>query len=119
MGLNMSALVKLPVMDVFARPITVTPIASQPGAGSYPNRGYFGTSAIDVAAEDGSVISDQTTFLDIRDAEFAIVPVQLDVIDIPADGDVPPEGAWEVVDSSSDGGGLTTLTIRKLLPARP
>lgn len=119
MGLDMSALVKLPAMDVFARPIDVTPIASQPGAGAYRARGYLGTAPLDVGAEDGSVISDQQTYLDVRDAEFSVVPRQRDVIHIPADGTVPPAGRYEVVDSSADGGGLTTLIIRKLETRRP
>jgi hypothetical protein len=119
MGLDMSALVKLPAMDVFARPIDVTPIASQPGAGAYRARGYLGTSQLDVAAEDGSVITDQQTYLDIRDAEFAVLPRQRDRIDIPADGTVPAAGSFEVVSASQDGGGLTTLVIRKFEPNRP
>jgi hypothetical protein len=119
MGLDMSALVKLPAMDVFARPIDVTPVASQPGAGSYRARGYLGTSQLDVAAEDGSVITDQQTYLDIREIEFAILPRQRDRIDIPADGTVPAAGLFEVVSGTADGGGLTTLIIRRLEPSRP
>ena len=119
MGLDMSALVKLPIMDVFGRPIDVTPIASQPGAGSYRARGYLGTNDLDVAAEDGSVITDQTTFLDVRDNEFAVVPRQGDRIDIPADGTAPAAGAWEVVSAHEDGGGMTNLHIRRFGLARP
>jgi hypothetical protein len=119
MGLDMSALVKLPAMDVFGRPIDVTPVASQPGAGRYRARGYLGTSELDVAAEDGSVITDQQTYLDVRDAEFAIVPRQRDRIDIPADGTAPGAGSFEVVRASADGGGHTTLVIRKFEPSRP
>lgn len=119
MGLDMSALVKLPAMDVFARPIDVTPIASQPGAGSYRARGYFGTNELEVAAEDGSVLTDQQTYLDIREVEFAIPPRQRDIIDIPADGAVPAKGRFEVVSGTSDGGGLITLIIRELKAPRP
>jgi hypothetical protein len=115
----MSVLVKLPIMDVFGRPIDVTPSASQPGAASYRARGYLGTGPWNISAEDSSVISDQTTFLDVRDIEFAVVPQQGDRIDIPPDGTVPAAGMFEVVDGSSDGGGLTTLTIRKFEDARP
>ena len=35
MGLDMSTLVYLPVMDMFARPVTFIPLKSQPGAPSY------------------------------------------------------------------------------------
>jgi hypothetical protein len=119
MGLNMSALVKLPAMDIFARPIDVTPIASQPGVASYRARGYYSTTDLDVQAEDGSVVSDQRTYIDIRAAEFAVVPSQRDVIDIPADGGVPAEGRFEVISGADDGGGLATLIIRRLAVTRP
>lgn len=119
MALDMSALVKLPAMDLFARPVDITPVASQPGAGSYRARGYLGTSQLDIAAEDGSVITDQQTYLDIREIEFAVLPRQRDRIEIPADGTVPAAGSFEVVSGTTDGGGLTTLIIRKFEPARP
>jgi hypothetical protein len=119
MGLDMSSAVKLPVMDVLARPVDVTPVASQPGAGSYRARGYLGANPLDVQAEDGSVITQQQTYLDVRDREFAVVPRQRDVIDIPADGMTEPAGRFEVVDAHSDGGGLTMLIIRKLEARRP
>jgi hypothetical protein len=119
MGLNMSVLVKLPCMDILARPITVAPLASRPGDAAYAGRGYYDTREQDVVGEDNSVIVDQQTFLDVRDAEFAVVPQQGDLIDIPADGGVPAEGRFEVVSASPDGGGLTTLVLRAVLGARP
>jgi hypothetical protein len=119
MGLDMSTLVGLPVMDVFARPIDVYPNASNPGGGSYRARGYYSTAELDVQAEDGSVVTDQQTYLDVRDREFAIVPRQKDVIDIPADGATPAEGMFEVVSATADGKGLTNLIIRKVETARP
>ena len=69
MGVDFSTLVYLPNFDMFARPITVTPLASQPGMPAYGARGIFDTRPIDVQAEDGSIVSDQQTILDVRDAE--------------------------------------------------
>ena len=61
-------------------------------------RGILDTREIDVVAIDGSIVSEQRTILDVRDAEFNTVPVQGDQIAIPADGTLPDEGTWEVID---------------------
>ena len=115
MALDFSVLVYLPQYDVFARPIEVRPV----GGASYPSRGIYSTRAVDVPAEDGSVISDQETILDIREAEFSVLPRQGDQIFIPRDGNVPQAGLFEIIDPSSNGGGETTLVIRAVGPPRP
>jgi hypothetical protein len=74
MALDFSTLVYLPNYDTFARPITVTPVASQPGVPAYTARGIYDTRPVDVAGMDGSITSDQQTILDVRDAEFLVVP---------------------------------------------
>ena len=121
MAVNFSTLVYLPNYDMFARPITVTPLSSQPGMPAYTARGIYDTRAIDVPAEDGSSISDQQTILDLREVEFTVLPEQLDRITIPEDADAGMIGVgdYEVVDASSNGGGETTLVIRKFVTAKP
>jgi hypothetical protein len=120
MAVNFSTLVYLPNFDMFARPITVTPLASQPGLPGYTARGIYDTRPIDVQAEDGSIISDQQTILDVLEAEFAVIPDQLDQIHIPADPDAGRDlGDFEVTNVETNGGGETTLVIRKLVTARP
>jgi hypothetical protein len=120
MAVNFSTLVYLPNYDMFARPVTITPLASQPGSPAYTARGIYDTRPVDVAAEDGSIISDQQTILDVRDAEFVKVPEQLDCIAIPFDVDGGPDlGEFEVVDTESNGGGETTLVIRKIMTSKP
>jgi hypothetical protein len=120
MAVNFSTLVKLPCQDLFAVPITVTPIASRPGQPAYASRGIFNTGAIDVALTDGSIFSDQQTILDVRDIEYGDVPpAQGDLINIPFDCNGAPLGNFEVTDSSKDGGGQTTLTLRRYGPAKP
>ena len=79
MAVDFSTLVYLPNFDMFARPITITPIASLPGAPAYPARGIFDTRAVDVQA-DGSIVSDQQTIFDIRDDEFGVIPEQFDQV---------------------------------------
>lgn len=119
MAVNFSTLVKLPCQDLFAVPITVTPIASQPGAPAYAARGIYNTGAIDVALTDGSIFSDQQTILDIRDVEFGTVPAQGDRVTIPLDSNGAPLGEFEITDTSKDGGGQTTCTLRKYEAAKP
>jgi hypothetical protein len=119
MAVNFSTMVKLPCQDMFAVPITVTPIASQPGEPAYSRRGIFNTGAVDVAMTDGSVFSDQQTILDVRDVEFAVVPMQGDLINIPFDCNGAPLGTFEVTDADKDGGGQTTLSLRKYEAANP
>ena len=119
MAVNFSTMVKLPCQDMFAVPVTVTPVASQPGAPAYAARGIFITGPVDVMLTDGSVYADQQTILDIRDAEFGTVPIQGDVITIPLDCNGAPQGDFEVTKADKDGGGLTTLSLRAFGPAIP
>jgi hypothetical protein len=121
MAVNFSDTVYLPVFDMFARPITVTPA----GGTAYSDmRGIFDTDGTDIMGIDGeSVITDQKPILDIRSREFTdaghAIPQQGDVINIPAVDDLEDEGDWEVVSSQSNGGGETTLSIRKYGPPVP
>jgi len=119
-AINFSTLVYLPNYDTFARAITVTPLASQPGAPAYQSRGIYDTRPVDVAGMDGVIVSDQQTILDIREAEFTVIPDQLDRIYIGPDPDAGPAlGDFEVVDADSNGGGETTLTLRRIMVAKP
>jgi hypothetical protein len=121
MALDFSTLVYLPNYDTFARAVTITPLASQPGAPAYAARGIYDTRPVDVQGMDGSIISDQQTILDVREAEFTVVPEQLDRIYIGPDADAGNIGVgeYEVVDSETNGGGETTLIIRKVVTAKP
>ena len=110
MAIDFSAQVYLPGQNTFGRAILVNGV---------PARGILDTREIDVVAIDGSIVSEQRTILDVRDAEFGTVPVQDDQIAIPADGTLPDEGTWQVIDSARNGGGETTLTLRKLVTAKP
>jgi hypothetical protein len=120
MAINFSTLVYLPNYDTFARAVTITPLASQPGSPAYTARGIYDTRPIDVAAMDGNIISDQQTILDVREAEFTVVPAQLDRVYIGPDADAGPAlGDFEVVDADSNGGGETTLVLRKIMASLP
>lgn len=120
MALNFDTLVLLPAQDMFGRAMTFTPIKSQPGQPAYTRRGIISTRPIDVISpEDGSMVSDQQTIIDIRESEFTVLPQQKDRIDIPAEDALPALGTWEVVQSDTDCGGETTLVVRKWEPSPP
>ena len=119
MSVNFSTMAKLPCQDMFSVPITVTPLASQPGAPAYPARGIFNTGDTNVTMEDGSIFSDQRTILDIRDAEYTVVPMQGDRVTIPFDCNGAPLGEFEITDTDQDGGGQTTCALRKYEAAKP
>ena len=108
-----------PVFDFYAVPITVNPVASQPTSGSYSARGILDTRAIDVVAMDGSIFSDSKVELDILETEFAVLPLQNDRVTIPADCNGVNKGEYEIIDTDSNGGGETTLTLRKWTTAKP
>src|SRR5262249_55312082 len=109
----------LPQYEAFARPIVVTPVASQPGAPSYSARGIFDTEKTVVETLDGALYSDTKTILDILEPEFATLPRQGDLVSIPLHADVRG-GEFIVSDLSVEGnaGGETTLGLRRITPSQ-
>jgi hypothetical protein len=120
MAVNFAGTLYLTAFDIFARPVTILPLASQPGVPAYAARGIYDTGPADVEAQDDSIFSDQKTILDILEAEFPVLPAQLDRITIPADVNAGPAlGEFEVTDANSNGGGETTLALRKIVTSKP
>jgi hypothetical protein len=120
MAINFSENLFKFAMDVFSRPITVTPLVSQPGAPAYAARGYMDEKATDILTEDGGIFSDSQIYLDIRIEEFAVLPMQGDRIDMVYHEGVRG-GSFEVLDLSGKGnaGGMINITLRALEPAKP
>lgn len=119
MGVNFATLLYEPNFDMWAIPITIVPLVSQPGGSSYPARGIFDTRDIDVVGLDGAIFSDQKTILDILEKEFAIIPLQGDHVIIPVDCNGEPKGEYEIIDACTNGGGEHMLTLRKWETASP
>lgn len=119
MPVNWSEQVYHPAQDLYGRMVTVTPVASQPTVAAYGARGIFDIEAIDVEGLENTVISETRVILDIRDSEFAVLPIQGDLIDVPTDSGIPAEGQFEVIDADPNGGGETTLTLRRIVQAKP
>ncbi len=119
MAMDFATLVYAPAYSVFARPIEITPTKSQPGQPTYSARGIYGTQPIDVLTENGAIFSDQQTIVDILEREFAVLPMQGDTINIPGSGSLTDLGQFEIIERKTNGGGETTLSIRKIMTARP
>jgi hypothetical protein len=115
MPINFATRVYKPNFDVFARPVTFNPVAGS----SFDGRGIYSSQPLDVLAEGGGDFSDNETILDIIDIEFATVPAQNDQLTIPAVNDLPALGDYVVVDTRANGGGETSLVIRKLVSTKP
>lgn len=119
MPIDYAAVVYSPAFDMFARKIVVTPLASQPGMPEYPSRGVYTTEEDDVLTEEGAIFSDQKTIVDIIAKEFEVLPIQGDHVFIPADSGIPAAGLFEVIDIDDNGGGETTLSLRKVVDPKP
>lgn len=119
MAINFSTQVYSPTYDTFARLVNITPVKSQPLAAAYAARGIYGTMPMDVMGLDGSIVSDARTILDIREVEFSVLPVQGDLVEVPASSGLPDQGTFEIIDTNTNGGGETTLILRKWMAAAP
>jgi hypothetical protein len=118
--INFDALVLGPAMATFARPITVTPLVSQPGEPAYGARGVWSSKPINVALEDGSILSSQVHTLGIRRNDrnsdgtpmFAMPIRQGDQIDIDAFQSLPRVGLCAVEDTDEDGQGGVIISVK-------
>lgn len=115
MAINFSQMVHLHTYDTFARPISFIPQTGLP----FDGRGIYTTEELDVLSEDNSIFSDQKTLVDIRDEEFTILPVQNDQLSIPAHIGMPALGNFQILDTKANGGGETTLYLRKVVVSKP
>jgi len=116
---DFDALVLKPCEDTFSRPITVTPLMSQPGQPSYAARGIYTKKPVDVATEGGAVFSDHQPTLGIRYSEFQVKPLARDLVAIPAYLQWPVIGNFEIITIDDDSEGHGRCWLRRLLPTAP
>jgi hypothetical protein len=127
MGVDFSTMVYLATQDLFGRSITITPLASNPNGPAYTLRGIYTANEVDIMTnvydEGMAMISDRKIIVDIREREWSdagyALPQQGDLVDIPADGEVPAAGLFKITDAIGNGGGETTLTVQKYEAAAP
>jgi hypothetical protein len=103
--IDFDALVIGPAMNIFARPITVLPLASQAGQPAYGARGIWSSKPVDVAMEDG-IMSSQEHTLSVRASEFTIAIKPGDKVTVPG------IGIFLVEDTDDDGQGGTELSLK-------
>jgi hypothetical protein len=120
MPIDFSNELYLIAQNTFGRPVTFTPIVSQPGAAAYSAVGIIDSKETDVLTEDGGIFSDSKTILDIRIEDFPILPMQGDLVAI-SDYAGSPGGQFEVADLAGIGnaGGEITLTLKRIVPTKP
>ena len=120
MAVNWSDELYAKAWGAFSRPMTVTPVVSQPGAPAYAARCYFDSKETDILTEANSVLSDSQTFIDIRRVEFSVEPKQGDIIDIPFNEGVEG-GSYYVMDLAGKGnaGGIITISLQAIETPAP
>jgi len=127
MPVSFSTLLYSHCFDVLARPVVITPLASNPSGGAYSDmRAIFNSGPLTITNDEGiviAVISDQETIIDIRFVEFLdaghAVLLQGDLVHFEADTDIMG-GDYEITDGPiSNSGGQLTYNVRKWEPAAP
>lgn len=113
--INFSALVLRPSQTTFARPITVTPLVSQPGVPAYEARGIWASKPINVNMEEG-IMSSNEMRLSVRLSEFGVAIAPGDRVEIDAYRSLPRVGVCLVDDTDEDGQGGTDLTLKVITP---
>jgi len=112
--IDFSALVLNPAQAAFGCAVWITPTVSQPLAAPYQARGIYSSTPTDVVMQDGTVLCDQRTTLDIRLAEFPI-PVTFNDRVTPDEGEA--KGITFFVGAiDEDGQGGAKLTLRRTAP---
>jgi hypothetical protein len=117
MAVNMSIEVYSLCQDTFGRPVTFTSTTGNSYGGAA--RGIYNSGLFETLLEDGSIMVEQQTILDIRAMEFAVLPVQDDIVAIPAEpiSGLPDEGSFQIIKVTNNGGGEVTLQLRELKEA--
>jgi hypothetical protein len=113
--LDFSSLVLRACMDTFARPVTITPLASQPSAPAYTGRGIWSSKPVDVQTESG-ILSSQIQTLDLRAVEFPVLPQPGDKVLVDAFGSLPRIGLCLIEDTDDDGQGGIVLSLKVVQP---
>ncbi len=104
--MDFANLVLGPVMAAFGRPITFTPVKSEPGVAAYPARGVYAVKQVTIRTEDGGGFTDQQPTLGIRLADYPVPPMQSDSFTLNG-------VAWWVWDVQPDGQGGADLVIKQ------
>jgi hypothetical protein len=114
LAVNFSAALYAVQQDTFGRPVVFS------GTGySGSNRGIYDSNKLETVMDEGNVIVEQQTILDILDTDYPTLPVQGDTVAIPADpaSGLPDLGSFQITKVTDNGGGEITLQLRELMTA--
>lgn len=96
-------------INAFAKLVFVMPLASNPASGMYMARADITIRPVDVALENGAILSSQATVLGIETSEFAVLPAPGDQVSY--DGGA----TWFWVDDTDpDSATGMTLTLKAI-----
>jgi hypothetical protein len=107
--------------NAFAKPLTINPLFSIPGAAPYAARGIWTVRVVDVILDDGGQLTTRTLEIDVRLSELPALPAQGDQITIV--GDVQSEFSGvsigsqillQVDDVRMDSGGAAKLLMKRV-----
>ena len=114
MAINFSPAVYQICQDTFGRPVAFTGIGY-----SGPGRGIYESDKLETISEEGGVMVEQQTILDIREDEYPTLPVQGDTVTIPAEpiSGLPDEGTFQIIKVTNNSGGEVTLQLREIFSA--
>ena len=124
MSIDFSSLCLAPQMAVFGRPVTVTPLLSQPHAAPYPLKGIFTITSVDIPTEDGGFFSSVSLKFGLRMSDCPIPVLQGDwistsVVNLPLgywQGSIDPTIILDfmVNNMTPDGQGGATCVLKRV-----
>ena len=110
--IDFEALVLGPCQDAFSRPVTVTPLASQPGQPAYQARGIWRAPQANVALEDGSVMNSQDLILGMKRGDMTVPVLEGDQIEIDTYLSLPRIGVCLIDRINKDGIGDMQIVLK-------
>lgn len=114
--IDFGALVLGPCMNTFARPCIVTPLVSQPGMPAYPARGIWSIAPGDMLQPDGTTLATDICTFGVRAADFVVVPLPGDRVEIPEYMTASRIGLCRIEDDGDDGQGGFAWILKKIGP---
>jgi hypothetical protein len=122
--MDFGSLVVGPCQDAFSKPIIVTPLKSMPYRPAYAARGIWTVRHVDIALEDGGIMTSRTISIDVNLSELPVPILQGDQIAIIADDqfvvlatNAAPGSVVNLLvdDVRDDSGGASKLIMKRVM----
>lgn len=116
--MDFSRLVVAPNIGVFGKPLTITPAVGSP----YSAQGIWTVRHVDLALDDGEMMTSRTLTMDVRLTDLPVLPAQGDVVTLVADDQSLFDGSaigdnvnFVIDDVNLDGGGAAKLILKRVI----